>query len=105
VQVNRLKAAATARFLDNIPGLNKARSLAAGVAVASGVLHGLAMADSLRIGNPYVQGLARATRRAKGNGNLSTIDEVEALDDFYQLTNDPFAAAWAWNYWREGLYK
>jgi len=64
-------------------------------------MQGMQMMDSMRIDNPFVREMAVISRRVKQSGQLSVMDEVSALDDLYQLTNDPFSASFAWQYWRE----
>jgi RHS repeat-associated protein len=102
INVRRAERSAATRLVRGVSGLDRLRSIGIGIAVVGGVMQGLNMMNALDIGNEYVRDMALITQKAR-RGSMTMLDEVFVLHDLYQLTNDPFAAAWGWNYWENSI--
>lgn len=103
IPVRRAPPGKAAQLVRGIPGLDKLQSAGNALSVLGGVLAAVSMWDALRIDNPYVRDMAMTTWKYQKTGQISLIDEVFILHDMYQLTHDPFAAMWGWEYWHSSI--
>ncbi len=96
------KSGAKGLVFGKLKGANKLRVLKYGGSVASAALS-VATLAALDIWDPNIQQLGFAGYRARANGGLTIWDEAFALGDFYNLTQDPVSAGYAWREWQRGI--
>jgi len=84
--------------------IDAGRAAGVGFAVATTALACIDLADRMSMDNEFFIDLAATTLKIKKTGQMTTMDEVGVLEDFYQLTRDPFSASYAWEYWHDSLW-